>query len=409
MNQVTTSSFQNSPDQIERAPIIHQLKNDRNVVNSVKPGQSGSACAWSADGLYYAWSSGLRTLHIVPTDQIVAKSKKNTSNKSVGEEQPHHNIDCGERIWTIAFGTGQPLKESLIFRKCCPDKNLLVAVGLASGGIKVFNCFTGFVVVKLLDHKDTVRGLDFSKDGSLQLLSGARDGTLKLWDLNNEGNMFYSCKVRTKVNSCKYSPNGKFISAVGTNRMVLLWRGQIDERSMQKLTGHVNEVVSVDFSPDSAFMATASFDTRVIVWSTHTGNKIKTLGHLYPSPSLIFAGGANMNYVRSVCFSRDGVNLGTVCDDGYLRIWEWENDCDPISSILEVNEPLTCRFSPDGSVLSVGTRTGQAIFVSTPNPVSKLMHLSRLSVRKAMKSDKSDDLPIPNLLKDFVFEIAKEG
>ena len=37
--------------------------------------------------------------------------------------------------------------------------------------------------------------------------------------------------------------------------------------------------------------------------------------HLFPSPSLIFAGGANDNYVRSVRFSREGV-VATICDDG---------------------------------------------------------------------------------------------
>ena len=76
------------------------------------------------------------------------------------------------------------------------------------------------MVVELLDHKETVRSLDFSKDGSLQLMSGSRDGTLKMWDLNNEGNMYYTHKMRAKVNSCKFSPNGKLVAAVGTNKTV---------------------------------------------------------------------------------------------------------------------------------------------------------------------------------------------
>jgi len=38
--------------------------------------------------------------------------------------------------------------------------------------------------------------------------------------------------------------------------------------------------------------------------------------HCTPPLSLIFAGGANGSYVRSVSFCHDGHHVATVCDDG---------------------------------------------------------------------------------------------
>jgi len=40
--------------------------------------------------------------------------------------------------------------------------------------------------------------------------------------------------------------------------------------------------------------------------------------HCTPPLSLIFAGGANGSYVRSVSFCHDGRHVATACDDGYV-------------------------------------------------------------------------------------------
>ena len=39
--------------------------------------------------------------------------------------------------------------------------------------------------------------------------------------------------------------------------------------------------------------------------------------HCTPPLSMIFAGGANGSYVRSLSFCHDGRHVATVCDDGY--------------------------------------------------------------------------------------------
>lgn len=48
---------------------------------------------------------------------------------------------------------------------------------------------------------------------------------------------------------------------------------------IRKLEGHHNDVVSCEFSPDGALLATASYDTRVIVWDHHKATILLELGY----------------------------------------------------------------------------------------------------------------------------------
>lgn len=58
---------------------------------------------------------------------------------------------------------------------------------------------------------------------------------------------------------------------------VFLWN--MDKYTLiQKLEGHHNDVVSCEFSPDGALLATASYDTRVIVWDPYKGAMLLELG-----------------------------------------------------------------------------------------------------------------------------------
>ena len=85
--------------------------------------------------------------------------------------------------------------------------------------------FAGLLLLELLDHRGRVRGLSFSPDGSFQLVSASNDCTLKFWDLNLDGNMYKTLKFDKSswVFDCKWSPNGKQIAAVGSNKHVSLY------------------------------------------------------------------------------------------------------------------------------------------------------------------------------------------
>lgn len=83
----------------------------------------------------------------------------------------------------------------------------------------------------------------------------------------------------------------------------------------RKLEGHCHSVVSCSFSPDGAVLATASWDTQVILWDPYMGHRLYSLYHLNPPPNMIYASGANSAWVRGVAYARNGLNVVTISDD----------------------------------------------------------------------------------------------
>ncbi len=65
----------------------------------------------------------------------------------------------------------------------------------------------------------------------------------------------------------------------------------------------------------SALLATASYDTCVILWSTVTGEIIKEYAHKIPKLLKIYAGGDNGAFVRSVVITKNNQFIITACDD----------------------------------------------------------------------------------------------
>jgi WD40 repeat protein len=79
----------------------------------------------------------------------------------------------------------------------------------------------------------------------------------------------------------------------------------------------IGECISKIYCLCSALLATASFDTRVLLWSTITGELLKEFLHKTPPLSKIYAGGDNGSFVRSIVFSKYNHYLITTCDDKY--------------------------------------------------------------------------------------------
>uniref|UniRef100_H2ZJA7 SOCS box domain-containing protein n=1 Tax=Ciona savignyi TaxID=51511 RepID=H2ZJA7_CIOSA len=283
----------------------------------------------------------------------------------------------------------------------------LLATGLERGSIKIWNVDTGEMVYNLSDHQYSVTGLTFASKGEPLLISCSEDKTMKVWDLGDDGNMTVTIKGHNDpIHSLALSPSDPtMLASVGVRKAVYLWRLPY-KRSYQKLRqlrGHHNDVVSCSWSPDGALLATASHDTTVIIWDPFSAEQILVLGHLFPMPSPIYAGGSNGAWVKSVCFSKDGTKIATVCEDNKLRMWKpWDDE----ASILETSLPkegYQCRISPDGCVIAVGKQDGSVTMIKDiDSGINSLLHLSRLAVRRCIDQTILNSIALPRSIKEYL-------
>ncbi|XP_078404262.1 WD repeat and SOCS box-containing protein 1 isoform X2 [Cetorhinus maximus] len=382
-----------------------------------KSGRETWTVAFAPDGSYFAWSQGHRVVKLVPWslhenklfnddhDDMVNKNLRKQNGDDQKNQPEEHTIDCGDIVWALAFGSSVPEKQSRCVniewhRFKFGQDQLLLATGLSNGRIKIWDVYTGKFLLNLMDHNEVVRDLTFAPDGSLILVSASRDKTLRVWDLKDDGNMVTVLRGHHNwVYCCAFSPDSTILCSVGAGKAVFLWNME-SYTMIRKLEGHLNDVVSCEFSPDGALLATASYDTRVIVWDPHKGNILLELGHLFPPPTPIFAGGANDRWVRSVAFCHDGLHIASIADDKMVRFWGIDDNC-PVE-VAPLSNGLCCAFSPDGSVLATGTQDGSVHFWATPRHVPSLQHLCRMALRRVMVTSSVEHLPIPPKMVDYL-------
>ncbi|XP_033748705.1 WD repeat and SOCS box-containing protein 1-like [Pecten maximus] len=404
-----------------------------------RSGQETWSCAWAPDNSYFAWSCGSRTVQLVPWEknkgQLTDEAKEYNSCSErrrrlvnqIGEQhltslrliedlirqerndvhsqqryRVPRTIDCGGFVSALAFGTGTSKHDyQTMWKRFKFDDVLILATGLLNGKIKTWDCNTGNLLMELIDHRDCIKEINFAPDRSLLFVSASRDGTLKIWDLNDDGNMTKTLRGKASVaNSCKWSPDCKKIACAGNNKSVTLFDTE-DRNKCIQLKGHYNDVCSCEFSPDGALLATASYDTRVIIWDPYTGDAIAELGHMFPEPRPIFAGGANDHYVRDLTFCNNGLQLATVCDDGYMRVWDLQDASNP-KSVANHSNALCCSMSPNGHTIAVGDRDGGIAFYRTPNKVASLQHQTRRTIRRIVPTTIIDHLHMPLRLKEYL-------
>ena len=285
------------------------------------------SCALSPDACFLAWSCECD--YIVKVANI---ANTNTNTNTNDTQQQQHaiacdlaEIDCCEKVLSLTFGTTTApstrrrrrtiSKPKVNTRFHTSDDCLILAIGTMSGRIRIYDVLKKKLLFVLFHHNDAIRGLRFSKDGSLRLASASHDGLIKLWDIVDDGNMYKTLAGHIgKVYAVDWSPTDSTLCTVGSNRQAFVW--DIDTHTIvHRLVGHSNNVIACEFSPDGGLLATASYDTKVLLWDPHSGRLMKQFYHLLPPPSLIFAGGQNGAFLRGLAFSSGGDHVVSICDD----------------------------------------------------------------------------------------------
>lgn len=279
-------------------------------------GWKGTVQVWDADAgvLLRSWDTQLKRTRCLDWSNDGSLIATGGDDKTAKIWDAH----TGQLLWTLPEaprGPGKPPRfnrdiDAVAFS---PDSSVLaVAAEIrrseppVAGDITLWNPRTGAMTGRLAGHKDSILCVAFTPDGK-QLVSGSRDGTLRVWDLETQTEVAaLACGEPVLTLAC--SPDGKTLATGGRERSIRLW--DVPTRQLRiALQGHPREVRSLAFTPDGKRLASSGRDPSIRVWDVESGKPVAHYqGHSFA--------------VTSVAFSPDGRTLATAGWDKLVKLWD---------------------------------------------------------------------------------------
>jgi WD40 repeat protein/energy-coupling factor transporter ATP-binding protein EcfA2 len=220
----------------------------------------------------------------------------------------------------------------------------LIAIAAAYGGTAtIWDVARGrrLMTIQLHDPSDenySVQDIAFSPDGRL-LATGDTDTQVRFWQVDSGREYGKPLTNLEHVNAVTFSRDG-LVAAGMADRTVRVWDVWTGKPYGPVLSGHTNQVWSVDFSPDGKLLASVGDDRTVRLWDV-------ARGQLHRPPIL-----AHEGVIWRVAFSPDGQTLATASGDGTAKLWRVSNGAQVGSEFSAHEGPLYgLDFSPDGTTL----------------------------------------------------------
>ncbi|KAI9684777.1 MAG: HIR complex subunit [Trizodia sp. TS-e1964] len=222
-----------------------------------------------------------------------------------------------------------------------------------------------------------------SPDGS-RLVTAAGDGNVRIWSteaIYNAGDPAYTkpkqlCSMSHHtgtIHTVRFSSNNRYLASGADDKLVCIYILDPNPpshaatfgtnepppvenwRSFKRLIGHENDVQDLGWSYDSSILVSVGLDSKVVVWSGFTFEKLKTLSH-------------HQSHVKGLTFDPANKYFATASDDRTVKIFRFSPVTPNSSAHDQMNNfqlettvvtpftlsPLTtyfrrCSWSPDGN------------------------------------------------------------
>jgi WD40 repeat protein len=199
------------------------------------------------------------------------------------------------------------------------------------------------------------------------ILSKRKPPTMKIFEVAT-GKEIRNFKIKHNIWSVAYSPDGKYVLAGGTDKMVL-WDTAL-ENPVRTVAGSDRvfappRVGAVAFSSDGEYALSGGSDDSVRLWNAKNLTQIKS-----------FVGHSNLGGIHSVAFSPDGKYALSADYDSKIKIWdiasgsEWKF----LSGHTGKNAGTSAKFFHNGKhVISAGDASTRIWDVSTGEEVASMI------------------------------------
>jgi len=185
------------------------------------------------------------------------------------------------------------------------------------------------------EHLAQIDSVDFSPTGD-QVLSGARDGSARIWDVTTKQEIRSFPAISGKQNPSAFSVDGALVFVGGGSSSPRIWE-TMSSNLLCELMGHSGLATALEMSPDGTRAVTGSSDKTAILWDTTTCE-----------PLLLFTN--HTHIINSVHFTPGGSNIVTASSDGTIRVWELAEG-PPLETMHQGNAVISAAMSRDGQYI----------------------------------------------------------
>ncbi len=162
----------------------------------------------------------------------------------------------------------------------------------------------------LIGHESAVLCVAFAPNGK-QAVSGSRDHTLRLWDLESGTALGILGRHSGSVHCVAFSPDGTLVASGGVDQVIRVW-DVASRKPARVLPGHKHDVYALAFSPDGKHLLSGGADFSIRLWNPETGEGLRQLrGH--------------DNSVNCLAFSANGRWAVSGGADKAVRVWDVES------------------------------------------------------------------------------------
>lgn len=295
---------------------------------------------------------GVRPVAVMPDGERVVFGS--------GRQLKMYDLKSGKEILAFA-GYEAPFVPRVM--TVTPDAKLLIS-GADNGTLKIWDACSAKEMWSIKKHKGWIRALAVTPNGR-RVISGAEDHSLRVCNLETGEEEFALAGHTSDINAVAVSPDSELAFSGSSDRTVKIWdlkRG----RQSRSSPAHGDLVSAVAVTPDGKLAISASFDGTLKLWEVDTARELGLLG----------AHTGWVNRVGAVAVTPDGKLAISASDDYTLKVWN-------IASRQEVQS----LRGHSGWVRAVAVAPGGDSVISASEGTIKLWDLATGEERFSIQGD----------------------